>query len=270
MKWLLLFSLGRGCLAFGRLTPGMSPSSDRGWDGSILRLQRNDQNLSLVQWLQCAHAPQDELHSLTNGRRKAWREPVIVDRCCFPANCRCFRAVYDGRVRMLEPVSSNREKIAHYTREIAEVLATEFGVRDLKSNSARSRTFTEADATRSRREQQGNVGALNYTELHADYYESASYIFTGVLFLGEEAADEIPLVGGELGFVDACMKIGDNMTVPTQGVVIEPLRGRLVLFTGGGENYHSPMPVVRGRRTTFHVWFRCSCESSMYDHYDAP
>jgi hypothetical protein len=36
--------------------------------------------------------------------------------------------------------------------------------------------------------------------------------------------------------------------------------GRLVLFSGGGENYHSPIELSQGRRTTFHVWFHCDCE----------
>ena len=40
-------------------------------------------------------------------------------------------------------------------------------------------------------------------ELHADYYESARFVYSAVLFLGEEAADRTALRGGELGLVDA-------------------------------------------------------------------
>mmetsp|Transcript_15019 Transcript_15019/g.29290 ORF Transcript_15019/g.29290 Transcript_15019/m.29290 type:complete len:196 (+) Transcript_15019:664-1251(+) len=52
----------------------------------------------------------------------------------------------------------------------------------------------------------------------------------------------------------------------TAGLVVEPRRGRLLLFSGGGENYHAPLAVVRGRRTTLHVWFRCACEPSAYQY----
>lgn len=44
------------------------------------------------------------------------------------------------------------------------------------------------------------------------------------------------------------------------GVLVEPRRGRLVLFSGGGENYHAPLPVAQGRRTSFQVWFGCDCD----------
>jgi hypothetical protein len=32
-----------------------------------------------------------------------------------------------------------------------------------------------------------------------------------------------------------------------------------VVFTASGENYHSPLPVRAGRRTSFQVWFECAC-----------
>ena len=99
-------------------------------------------------------------------------------------------------------------------------------------------------------------------------YEPCSVCATRqVLFLGEEAEDDTPLVGGELAIVDALARTDENVTVPTSGLVIEPVRGRLVLFTGGGENYHSPLAVVRGRRTTYHVWFKCSCDDYPGEDY---
>ena len=41
------------------------------------------------------------------------------------------------------------------------------------------------------------------------------------------------------------------------GLIVEPKRGRIVLFSAGGENFHAPMEVKRGGRPTFHVWFTC-------------
>ena len=32
----------------------------------------------------------------------------------------------------------------------------------------------------------------------------------------------------------------------TDGVIVEPKRGRLVLFTGGAENFHSPTAATKG------------------------
>jgi hypothetical protein len=36
-------------------------------------------------------------------------------------------------------------------------------------------------------------------QLHADYYESPAFLFSAVLFLGDEVADAEPRVGGETG-----------------------------------------------------------------------
>jgi hypothetical protein len=62
---------------------------------------------------------------------------------------------------------------------------------------------------------------------------------------------------------------GRNESRLTRGVIVEPRRGRLVLFTGGGENYHAPLTVERGRRTTFHAWFQCRCEETDPDRRKA-
>ena len=105
----------------------------------------------------------------------------------------------------------------------------------------------------------GGVQA-NWTQLHADYYESPHYVFSAVLFTGEQEADETALVGGECGLADALRRDEAGAVTLARGLVVEPKRGRLVLFSGGGENYHSPLAVVQGRRTTVHAWFKCQCE----------
>ena len=45
------------------------------------------------------------------------------------------------------------------------------------------------------------------------------------------------------------------------GHVVEPRRGRVVLHSGGGENYHAAMRVLRGQRSSFTAFFRCKCDA---------
>jgi len=59
--------------------------------------------------------------------------------------------------------------------------------------------------------------------------------------------------GGETGIADELDAEG-----LVEGIVVEPKRGRLLLFSGGGENYHAPMDVRRGRRAAWHAWFTCA------------
>jgi hypothetical protein len=61
------------------------------------------------------------------------------------------------------------------------------------------------------------------------------------------------LQGGETGIADELDAEG-----LVEGIVVEPRRGRLLLFSGGGENYHTPLNVVRGRRAAWHGWFTCA------------
>ena len=60
--------------------------------------------------------------------------------------------------------------------------------------------------------------------------------------------------------LEAAPEAGGGAARLVAGAVVEPRRGRLVLFSGGGENYHAPLPVTQGRRTSFQVWFGCDCD----------
>ena len=55
------------------------------------------------------------------------------------------------------------------------------------------------------------------------------------IFLGEKAADATALVGGETGFADALRREQGGRLTLVSGLVVEPKRGRLVLFSSGGE-----------------------------------
>jgi hypothetical protein len=133
------------------------------------------------------------------------------------------------------------------------VLEREFGVREVQVSTARRKDY-ERPASKSASEAHNE-----WSQLHADYYESAGYVFSAVLFLGEEEGDVEPRAGGETGLADALAHDDGGGVTLVGGLVVEPRRGRLVIFSGGGENYHAPLPVTRGRRTTFHAWFKCNC-----------
>ena len=44
-----------------------------------------------------------------------------------------------------------------------------------------------------------------------------------------------------------------------RGLAVAPRIGRLILFSGGSDNYHAPMPVLQGRRQSLQIFFKCSC-----------
>ena len=152
--------------------------------------------------------------------------------------------------------------------QIRRLIEDEFGVGALVLSDSRRRTY--APQTRSGPSlalggsQMSRSPSIHeepwWPEVHADYYESARFAFSSVLYLGEEADDPTPRVGGQTGIADALRLEADGSKILERGVIVEPRRGRLLLFSGGGENYHSPQPVLAGRRTTLHAWFSCACD----------
>lgn len=46
--------------------------------------------------------------------------------------------------------------------------------------------------------------------------------------------------------------------VVQRGLLVAPRRGRLLLFSGGGENFHSALPAVQGRRQSLQAFFKCA------------
>ena len=125
---------------------------------------------------------------------------------------------------------------------------------------------------------------------HFDYGQHSSAVYTAILYLahdGEEA-----LVGGHTAFVapqeegndsaeSLCHveggshhadsvalglgveRLANGTAYLRQGWLVAPRVGRLLLFSGGAENYHAAMPVERGRRQSLLVWFECACDSEM-------
>ena len=253
-------------------------------------------NFTWAQRLTCADTPSPEIHRFTqplgpeSRPRRSWRDPPLNSLCCAPPSC--FRAVLDGAIALPPPepperplppdsppapppvLDERRYDADELAAQIQEVLASRFGV------SRVSPVFPRLKTAYAWRRSPGAVDGSTpprWGELHADYFESDRFVYSAVLFLGAEDGDATPLLGGELGLVDAMEEeVGPlppsrdgggaaGAAAPvgpgrlTAGVVVEPKRGRLVVFTASGENYHSPLPVRAGRRTSFQVWFECAC-----------
>lgn len=148
--------------------------------------------------------------------------------------------------------------------EIRRLLVAEAGVRD--SDVVASSAVRQATKV---------TGAFSEVHRwHYDYGQHPGAIFSAILYTGNDG--EEPLVGGETAFVTTpppptgaddvwsddhagLQRLPNGSTHLRRGWVVSPRVGRLVLFTGGAENYHAPMPVLQGRRQTLQVWFRCAC-----------
>lgn len=79
-------------------------------------------------------------------------------------------------------------------------------------------------------------------------------MYTGLLYL--TGAEDLELTGAETGIIDRFDDPEFGAT-PAKGVVIEPSKGRLLLFTAGVENFHCGLPAVTGSRWFFQQMFDC-------------
>ena len=225
--------------------------------------------------------------------RKRFRTPPVPELPCFPAHHRCWRAVFDGRVDVPESGATEPMRREGYVIQIAKVLEDDLGV-DMRLTACSTSRFKEYHAAPSPPGDDPaavhlRLAQKNWSQMHADWHESERYTFTAVLYLGDEEGDGVKLVGGETGIADSLQwdvvsaadgrtRLGDAILEPRptgadgaarvppgaalvasvrRGLVVEPKRGRLLLFSSGGENYHSPLEVAAGRRTAFHAWFAC-------------
>ena len=105
---------------------------------------------------------------------------------------------------------------------------------------------------------------------HSDYFQQGA-AFSAILYTGDAAEEE--LVGGWTAFVDASEpteeggawdvgleRLANGSGVLHRGWAVAPVVGRLVLFSGGSENWHAPLPVGAGRRQSLQMFFKCLCE----------
>jgi hypothetical protein len=213
--------------------------------------------------------------------RKKTRNPAYTSLPCAPPNPNhCFRGVYDG-FDLLDLVKQHGDGNPENHNRIAiliESLISKPGVPLQRDDNQRD-AKPELLAVSIHRQKTYLSEQKDNNQLHADYLESDNYVYTAILY------DDTPdnLVGGETALAN--FRRDDNgqgdvvtfgMTLPTidllpsqqeskleqsidvtDGLIVEPKRGRLVLFSAGAENFHTPMVVRSGERPTYHFWYKC-------------
>ena len=232
---------------------------------------RSRLNYSLKHWLPCASGGNAHSPSVfVQQHRRTWRDPPIATMRCFPRHGKCWRGVFDGRINVSGHVctpegagsscTAGTDTEAWYLNQMRQVLSAEFGVSPSSIIASYTRWVNYEKRSMAHRADSNSINYGNWSELHADYYEDAGYVFSNVLFLGDEEEDAVARVGGESGVADELENAaygGHTQPRLKRGLLVEPRQGRLLTFTGGGENYHAPLPLLQGRRTTFHAWFKC-------------
>jgi hypothetical protein len=106
-----------------------------------------------------------------------------------------------------------------------------------------------------------------YYQAHADGLNTPHYALSGLVYLSDAGAD---FTGGRFRFYgggepgegtveaeEAALAAGGEPSSGPEDVLIEPRRGRLLLFTSGPENWHRLERVAGGERVTFSMWFTC-------------
>eukprot|EP00747_Dinoflagellata_sp_TGD_P165963 gnl/TRDRNA2_/TRDRNA2_188055_c0_seq1.p1 gnl/TRDRNA2_/TRDRNA2_188055_c0~~gnl/TRDRNA2_/TRDRNA2_188055_c0_seq1.p1 ORF type:complete len:285 (+),score=25.68 gnl/TRDRNA2_/TRDRNA2_188055_c0_seq1:67-921(+) len=157
---------------------------------------------------------------------------------------RCFRAVFDDVIPS-EFLDDPRSHELELQFAIKKVLRERLHVSGLQKYLSLFRDEDSPD------QDPGTWGGL-----HADVQEVSQYMFTAILYL-EGGPHYRPT-----GIADMLQKPAKNATAKASelvsGLIVMPRRGRLLLFSGGAENWHSVLPLGRTRRHTFHVWFECT------------
>jgi len=91
-------------------------------------------------------------------------------------------------------------------------------------------------------------------EMHVDYLSRPPhYLLTAIVYLVDQGRECGPC---ETVFNDAA-ESGELL----RGSVVQPRRGRVVLFSGGMENVHCKMPSA-GKRDVVQLWFACSAAAA--------
>ncbi|TDH67701.1 hypothetical protein CCR75_008325 [Bremia lactucae] len=99
---------------------------------------------------------------------------------------------------------------------------------------------------------------------HVDKENTNYYDYSGLLYLSDYNEE---FTGGLFSFID-----------DTFETIIEPARGRLVIFTAGSENLHVVRKVETGTRYALSLWFSCDerkefqnfLDGTMHKHFRRP
>jgi len=93
-----------------------------------------------------------------------------------------------------------------------------------------------------------------YWHTHADRNNTAHYHYSGLLYMSTFEKD---FQGGRLIFPSSYSS-EDEEGEPQ--LIVEPKRGRVILFTSGHENPHRVEQVTSGNRFTLSFWFTCDVD----------
>lgn len=238
--------------------------------------------------------PFTEIEPILTRDRKKSRSPSFDSLSCAPPNKNmCFRGVYDG----FDDLVSDAHKDHPDVHSIFSRIAVLFESLILHPEAPLSPEILleeiEPTLLEPAVEKLNAVRRQKTTTLHSDYFETDKFVYTAILY-DEPPKD---LLGGETALVDFIpdggydfmkefssmekvtfgMKIWENKTAVlsedeastaifhndnqpvefTSGMIVEPKLGRLLLFSGGGENFHAPLEVKRGYRPSYIFWFKC-------------
>ncbi len=89
-----------------------------------------------------------------------------------------------------------------------------------------------------------------YWHVHADMNNTAHYHYSGLLYMSNYGTD---FKGGRLVFT----RPDDELNLNAIEEIVEPKKGRIVLFTSGAENPHYVERVTSGQRHVLAFWFTC-------------
>ena len=252
----------------------------------VIRISSTD-NADMTEFISCIDDVSVEPYFskidpvLAEHRHKS-RNPAHSELSCSPPNKQhCFRCVYDGFDDLLELAQQHGDGYSGIQNQIAvliESLILKPGVPLQRDGNHRDALPTILQVSVHRQKTyQTEKTKPTFDQLHADYLESASYVYTAILY------DDTPdnLLGGETALVnfrqddngqgDVTFGLTSSVDllppqqeskseqpiVFTDGLIVEPKSGRLVLFSSGAENFHAPMAVRQGERPTYHFWFKC-------------
>ncbi|KAF1794166.1 Prolyl 4-hydroxylase, alpha subunit [Phytophthora cactorum] len=93
-----------------------------------------------------------------------------------------------------------------------------------------------------------------YWHPHVDKENTKHYDYSGLLYLADYAEE---FTGGLFSFIDE-----------NSETVIEPARGRLMMFTAGSENLHVVRKVETGTRYVLSLWFSCNERKQFHNFLD--
>lgn len=161
------------------------------------------------------------------------------------------------------------EDFRHYASIIQTLKDAVMQTFDLSSLYFTAPTFiTRLDATK---DWEAREIHDEYWHAHADHNNTAHYHYSGLLYMSTYGED---FTGGRLLFYDPdkYLQYGEDPNVKEEELVdliVEPRRGRVIIFSSGHENVHRVEKVLSGQRHVLSFWFTCNPQKEFQIFLDA-